>query len=76
MTDAIIELGAAAIANARGGRRGMPPISNVLAMLPPNLRAEVLDDMKAVVSAIDAAGYRIERKPPPQVEKALKGELP
>lgn len=27
-----IELAAAAIANARGGRRGMPPISNVLDM--------------------------------------------
>lgn len=73
--DKIITAGAAAIANTRGGRRGMPPITNILDVLPAKLRDEVTEDMKAVVEAIDAAGYRIERKLPEQVRKAMAGEL-
>lgn len=48
------EVIAAAIANARGMRRGAPPISNVLEILPPKIKAEVLDDAEAVEKAIDA----------------------
>lgn len=48
-----VEQAAAAIANARGGRRGMPAIANVLELLPPNLREEVLEDARA---ALEAAG--------------------
>jgi hypothetical protein len=47
---------AAAIANARGARNGVPPISNILEMLEcvkPNLLAEVLDDAAAVEKALD-----------------------
>lgn len=47
---------AAAIANARGGRRGAPPISNILALLPANLREEVLDDADAVIEALRERG--------------------
>lgn len=43
---------AAAIANARGGRRGVPPITNVLDALPPRLRDEVMDDAAAVERAL------------------------
>lgn len=45
---------AAAIANARGGRRGMPPIVNILDLLPQKLRDEVIDDAMAVRSALNA----------------------
>jgi hypothetical protein len=46
---------AAAIANARGNRRGVPTITNVLDVLPRKLRDEVIDDAQAVVRAINAA---------------------
>lgn len=58
-----IELAAAAIANMRGGRRGMPPISNVLEMLKgavPTLYAEVMEDAEA---ALDAVFANIEYNP-------------
>lgn len=42
---------AAAIANARGGRRGMPPIENVLELLPPHLRDEVCEDAREALFA-------------------------
>ena len=45
---------AAAIANERGGRRGAPPIVNVLDVLPAKLREEVLEDAHA---ALEAAGF-------------------
>lgn len=48
-----IEQAAAAIANARGGRRGMPPISNVLEMLPANLVEEVTEDARAALEAVE-----------------------
>jgi hypothetical protein len=50
-----IELAAAAIANRRGGRRGMPPVSNVLEMLrgaAPTLYAEVMEDAEAALTAV------------------------
>jgi len=50
-----IELAAAAIANARGGRRGMPPVSNVLDMLKsvsPTLHAEVMEDAEAALMVV------------------------
>jgi hypothetical protein len=50
------EIIASAIANARAGRRGAPPIVNVLEILPAKLRAEVLDDADAVVAADTAPG--------------------
>ena len=43
---------ATALANARGGRRGMPPIENVLEMLPPKLLEEVMDDAKQVLKVL------------------------
>lgn len=47
---------ASAIANARGGRRGVPPVVNVLDLLPESLRTEVLDDARAVVVALEREG--------------------
>jgi hypothetical protein len=47
-----VERAAAAIANARGGRRGMPPIKNILAVLPQKLVDEVMDDARAVLAAL------------------------
>lgn len=46
-----IEAVAAAIVNARGGRRGVPPIVNVLDILPPRLKAEVIEDAAAALEA-------------------------
>lgn len=57
-TEEQINLAAAAIANARGGRRGMPAISNVmelLEMLPGNLRQEVTEDAEAALDAVSFA---------------------
>ena len=42
---------AAAIANARGDRRGVPEIVNILDMLPEKLRDEVLEDAEAALTA-------------------------
>lgn len=43
---------AAAIANVRGGRRGMPQIANVLELIGPKLTAEVLEDAQAVAEEL------------------------
>lgn len=51
ITPAMIEAAAAAIANARGGRRGVPEIVNILDMLPEKLRDEVLEDAEAALKA-------------------------
>lgn len=48
-----IEAAAAAIANARGGRRGVPPITNVLELLPEKLRREVMEDAEAALAAVE-----------------------
>jgi len=50
----MIEAAAAAIANARGGRRGAPPIRNILEMpeqLSPKLLAQVVEDAEAALTA-------------------------
>jgi hypothetical protein len=44
---------AAAIANERGGRRGAPPIENILEILPAHLKDEVLQDARAALEAAD-----------------------
>lgn len=51
ITREMIEAAAAAIANARGGRRGAPEIVNVLDMLPQKLRDEVMEDAEAALTA-------------------------
>ena len=53
----ILRVVAAAIANARGGRRGMPPIVNILELLPTTLLAEVMADAEAVLSAMEQGGF-------------------
>lgn len=50
-----IEVAAAAIANARGGRRGLPEVTNILEMLPENLVREVMEDAEAALTAAAAA---------------------
>jgi malic enzyme len=56
ITREMIEAAAAAIANARGGRRGAPEIRNVLEILPAKLKAEVLEDAEAALTAALATG--------------------
>ena len=51
ITREMVERGAEAIANARGGRRGMPPISNIRELIGPKLWAEVLEDSEAALRA-------------------------
>jgi hypothetical protein len=58
-----IEAAAAAIANARGGRNGVPVVSNVLEMLrrvAPTLYAEVFEDAKAALAAADGVAGTAE----------------
>lgn len=49
-----VRAAAAAIADARAGRRGAPPIDNVLDLLPDELLAEVVADARAALDAADA----------------------
>lgn len=54
-----IRAAAAAIANTRAGRRGSPPIANVLEMLEanfPHLYAEVMEDAEAALEAVNLPG--------------------
>lgn len=51
ITREMIEAAAAAIANARGGRRGAPAIKGVLRILPDKLRDEVMEDAEAALKA-------------------------
>lgn len=46
-----IKAAAAAIANARGMRCGVPTITNILALLPPKLHAEVMEDAEVALKA-------------------------
>ena len=48
-----VRIAAAAIANARGARHGAPAITNVLRILPHDILAEVMDDARAVIAALD-----------------------
>lgn len=89
MTDrkALIEAIAAALANARGARHGMPPVKNVLAMLKSvsggKLVREVTEDAEAVLSALEAAGavvvpreptmFMIEQAETYRIEEAATG---
>jgi len=44
---------AAAIANARGMRRGVPTITNILELLPGKLLVEVIEDAGAALDALE-----------------------
>jgi hypothetical protein len=50
-----VERVASAIANARGNRRGVPQIVNILDLLPMKLLSEVTEEAEA---ALEALGYR------------------
>jgi hypothetical protein len=58
--ETLIKVIAAALANARGARHGMPPVTNVLDALKSvgggKLIAEVTEDADAALSAIEGAG--------------------
>lgn len=52
----LIERAAEAIVNARGGRRGVPPVTGILKALPERLREEVMEDAEAaLLTAVTAA---------------------
>ncbi len=50
-TAAQVEAAAEAIANARAGRRGAPAITGILKVLPEKLKAEVMEDAAAALTA-------------------------
>jgi hypothetical protein len=57
MTDRQVEAAAAAIANTRAGRKGAPPISNVLELLRSSPRlmhlyTEIMEDARAALEAL------------------------
>ena len=58
MTNEVILAGAAAIANARGNRRGVPTITNILDVLPARLREECIEDATAALQAMDQLRLR------------------
>ena len=47
------------LANAKGARRGMPPIGNILDLLPRHLLEEVLADSDAVIAVLRASGVAL-----------------
>ncbi|MFK5597632.1 hypothetical protein ACFZ8E_11565 [Methylobacterium sp. HMF5984] len=55
LLDPRVAAAAAAIANARGGRRGAPEIANILDILPRKLFDEVVEDAEAAIQAATAA---------------------
>ena len=63
-----IRAAAAAIANARGMRRGVPEIANILEMLPKNLAEEVLEDAARALEAVEKLRSekcaRLRKSPP------------
>lgn len=68
-----LQAAAAAIANARGMRRGAPTISNILDALPQKLFAEVVEDAQAALDAADAAAPEkpVERAAPQDFRVSL-----
>lgn len=56
MKRSLVDVIAGALANARGMRRGIPIITNVLDLLPDNLRQEVRDDAEVVIAQLRDAG--------------------
>ncbi|MEP6963341.1 MAG: hypothetical protein ABI995_14765 [Acidobacteriota bacterium] len=48
----LIDAIASAMLNARGNRRGVPQIVNVLEMVPAHIRADAVDDADAILTAI------------------------
>jgi hypothetical protein len=50
-----VRVAAAAIANARGARNGVPRIKNVLDALPPYMREPLLDDAAEALRAVGFA---------------------
>ena len=54
LTHKQIRAAASAIANARGSRRGVPTITNILEMLPKKLFDEVMEDAQAALEAAAA----------------------
>lgn len=58
------EIIASAIANARAGRRGVPPVKNVLEIIRSisggKLYNEVMDDAHAVMSALAEDGVILQ----------------
>jgi hypothetical protein len=55
LTHKEIRAAATAIANARGNRRGVPTITNILEALPKKLFDEVMEDAEAALRAAEAA---------------------
>jgi hypothetical protein len=56
-----VKVAASAIANARGMRRGVPEIYNILEILSDKLRDEVIEDAEEALAAADALGAEAER---------------
>lgn len=64
---------AAAIANARGMRRGVPEIVNILDLLPEKLREEVIEDATAALEAIEPLEFEDARLKTRTTSKARRG---
>jgi len=63
-TESDVHIAAAAIANARGNRHGVPAIVDILEVIGPKLREEVIEDTRAALEALDkdSAITRITRE--------------
>jgi hypothetical protein len=55
LTHKEIRAAATAIANARGNRRGVPNITNILEALPKKLFDEVMEDAEAALRAAESS---------------------
>jgi hypothetical protein len=63
-TESDVHIAGAAIANARGNRHGVPAIVDILEVIGPKLREEVIEDTRAALEALDkdSAITRITRE--------------
>jgi hypothetical protein len=71
--ETLIKAIAAALANARGARHGMPPVTNVLEALKSvgggKLIAEVTEDAESALSALEVAGAVVVPREPTDAMK-------
>ena len=53
------EIAVSALANSMGGRKGAPPIDNVIALLPDDIKSDLTDDVRAIFKALLDAGLEV-----------------
>lgn len=64
VTRSEIVAAAEALANLRGARSGMPPIKNILELLPKDLHDQVMEEAEVALLAVALLAKRLPDAPP------------